>query len=91
MLESLIGLQEVKLFLALVFLELLLVKHDLLAEIRKEFRILLALLHLLRLFLFAVLVDLTDNGGEQLFLVGLARIKFDSLSEALACASLNEG
>ena len=36
------------------------------------------------------MIDLTDYGGEQFFLISLARIKFDSLGETFSCASLDK-
>ena len=51
----------------------------------------MGLLHFLALLFLAVLIDLTDYRCKELLLVGLARVKLDTLGESLASASLNEG
>lgn len=91
MLQCFVSLNKVQLLLSFVFLELLLVQHNLLAEILKELGILLSLLEFLRLLLLAIGINLTDYGGKQFFLISLAWIELDSLCEALSGASLNEG
>ena len=89
--QSLISLDEIELLLALVFMLLLLVEHDLLAEVLEELRILLALFILLGLLFLTILIDLADYRGKKLLLIGLRGIKLDSLCESLPSSSLNEG
>jgi hypothetical protein len=90
-LQSLISRDKVELLLAFILLLLLLVKHDLLAEVLEELRILLGLLHLLGLLFLAILINLIDYRCKELLLVGLARVKLDTFGESFASASLNEG
>jgi len=62
MLEGFISLNEVYLLLSLVIMVLLLIQHDLLTQICQEFLVLFLLFFKIHVFLFRVVVNLTNNG-----------------------------
>ena len=81
---------EIKLLLALIILDLLLVDEDLISKVGEELLV-LSLLDLLECVALDFLsIDLIDDVGEESLVVSLTGVKLDSLAEALTSPPLDK-
>lgn len=91
MTQYLISLNEIHLLLSLVLFDQLLIHKHLLPKVVKELLVLSLFFTILKIFLFFLTVDLGDNVLEELLIISLSRVKFNSLGEPLTSATFDEG
>ncbi len=91
MLQCFISLNKVNLFLAFVVLNLLLIHKDLVPEVCEKLLVLVSLDLLESVSVNLPTVDLVNDMREELFVVCLAWVKLDPLTQSLTSSSLNKG